>query len=153
MDEQGITPLVGIAFEVGGSLRNFGDTNTATDHEFRRFADDVNALARACYMIQELLRDPSVALTPALLRILGRISHDGRDILTRLQESIATLDARYRNIGIAARRNLFLRVGSNHRTQQHQLLITFLGRTPVVLHRSQIIFATLTLNVILVVIQ
>lgn len=48
---------------------------------------------------------------------------------------------------------VLLRTRSHHKTQCRQLLITFLGQQLVVLHRSQIIFATLTLNVILAVIQ
>jgi hypothetical protein len=151
MDEQGITFLVATAFEVGRSLLNFCDTSA--DREFANFADDVNAFASAWSIIQPSLRDPSVALSPSLERILGLIANDGTVILTHLRESITTLNASYRKINRAATRNAILRIGSHHKTQRHQLLTGFFGQQVVVLHRSQIIFATSTLNVILVVIQ
>jgi hypothetical protein len=113
----------------------------------------MDAFARAWSIIQPSLRDPSVALSPSLLRILGSISNDGTTILTRLRESITTLTSRYRKIGIAATKNVILRIGNHYKTQCRQILIEFLGQQLVVLHRSQIIFATSTLNVILVVIQ
>jgi hypothetical protein len=153
MDEQGIAFLVATAFEVGRSLLDFCDSDTPVDREFANFTDDVNAFASAWSIIQPSLRDPSVALSPSLLRILGSISNDSTAILTRLRKSIIILNSRYRKIGIAATKNVILRIRSYHKTQRHQLLIEFLGQQLVVLHRSQIIFATSTLNVILVVIQ
>lgn len=153
MDEQGIAFLVATAFEVGRSLLNFCDSNTSADREFANFADDVNAFASAWSIIQPSLRDPSVALSPSLLRILGLISNDGTVILTHLRESITTLNSRYRKISTTATKNVILRIGSHHKTQRHQLFIGFFGQQLVVLHRSQIIFATSTLNIILVVIQ
>jgi hypothetical protein len=153
MDEQSITFLVATAFEVGRLLLNFCDSNTSADREFANFADDVNAFASAWSIIQPSLRDPSVAFSPSLRRILGPISNDGTAILTRLRESITTLNSRYRKIGIAATKNIILRIRSHSKIQCHQLLIEFLGQQLVVLHRSQIIYATSTLNVILVVIQ
>ena len=153
MDEQGIAFLVATAFDAGRSLLNFCDSNTSTDREFANFSDDVNAFASAWSIIQPSLRDPNVALSPSLLRILGLISNDGTAILARLRESITALNSRYRKIGIAATRNVMLRIGSHYKTRCHQLLMEFLGQQLVVLHRSQIIFATSTLNVILVVVQ
>jgi hypothetical protein len=153
MDEQGIAFLVATAFQVGDSLLNFCDSNTSADREFANFADDVKAFASAWSIIQPELRDPSIALSPSLLRILRLISNDGTVILTRLRESITTLNSRYRKIGTAATKDFILRIRSHHKTQRHQLLVAFLGQQLVVLHRSQIIFATSTLNVILVVIQ
>jgi hypothetical protein len=47
MDEQGITLLVGTAFEVGRSLLNFCDGNTSVDRDLANFADHVNAYASA----------------------------------------------------------------------------------------------------------
>lgn len=153
MDERGIAFLVATAFEVGRSLLNFCDSNTSADSEFANFADDVNAFASAWSIIEPSLRDPSVALSPSLLRILGSISNDGTAILARLRESITTLNSRYRKINIAATKYVMLRIRRHYKTHCHQLLIEFLGQQLVVLHRSQIIFATSTLNVILVVIQ
>jgi hypothetical protein len=153
MDERGIAFLVATAFEVGRSLLDFCDSNTSADREFTNFADDVNAFASAWSIIQPSLQDPSVALSPSLLRILGPISNDGTAILTRLRESITTLNSRYRKVGIAATKNVILRIRSHSKIKCHQLLIEFLGQQLVVLHRSQIIFATSTLNIILVVIQ
>ena len=153
MDEQGIAFLVATAFEVGRSLLNFCDSNTSADRDFANFTDDVNAFASAWSIIQPSLRDPSVALSPSLLRTLGSISNDGTAILARLRDSITTLNSRNRKIGIAGTKNVILRIGSHYKTLRHQLLRAFLGQALVVLHRSQIIFATSTLNIILVVIQ
>jgi hypothetical protein len=153
MDERGITFLVATAFEVRQSLLNFYDSNTSADGKFSNFANDVNAFASAWSIIQPLLQDPSVALSPSLLRILTLISNDATVILARLRELITTLNARYRKIGSAATKYAILRIGSHQKTQLHQLFTGFFGQQVVMLHRSQIIFATSTLNVILVVIQ
>jgi len=128
MDERGIAFLVATAFDVGRSLLNFCDSNTSADREVANLADDVNAFASAWSIIQPSLRDPSVVLSPSLLRILGLISNDGMVILTRLRESITTLNSRCRKIGIAATKYVIVRIGSHQKTQRHQLLIEFLGQ-------------------------
>ena len=95
MDDQGIAFLVATAFEVGRSLLNFCDSNTSADRDLANFPDDVNAFASAWSIIQPSLRDPSIALSPSLLHILGPISNDSTAILVRLQELITTLKSRY----------------------------------------------------------
>jgi hypothetical protein len=153
MDEQDITLLVATAFDVRRSLLGFCDNDTSVDREFANFADDVNAFASAWSIIQPSLRDPSLAPSPSLLRILGLISNDNTVILTRLRELITILNSRCHKIGAVTTKMAILRIRGYHKTQRHQLLIEFLRQQLIILHRSQIIFATSTLNVILVVIQ
>jgi hypothetical protein len=100
--------LVATAFEVGRSLLNFCDGNTSADRDLTNFPDDVNAFASAWSIIQPSLRDPSVALSPSLLHILGSISNDSTAILVRLQELITTLKSRYRRISIGCDENGFI---------------------------------------------
>jgi hypothetical protein len=153
MDEQVIASMVERAFDFGCFLLSFCDHNTPTDQEFAKFADDVNEFATAASFIQQPLRNPSVILSPLLLRILGHISNDCTTILKRLRKLLARLDSRYRTTATAATKNPFLRVGSHHKTQCHQSLKDFLGQKLVILHRSQIILAKSTFNVILAVIK
>jgi hypothetical protein len=145
--------MVERAFDFGCFLLSFCDHNTPTDQEFAKFADDVNEFATAGSFIQQPLRNPSVILSPLLLRILGHISNDCTTILKRLRKLLARLDSRYRTTATAATKNPFLRVGSHHKTQCHQSLKDFLGQKLVILHRSQIILAKSTFNVILAVIK
>ena len=153
MDEQGIDSMVRRASEFGGSLLSFCNHYTPSDQEFAKFADDVNEFATAGSFIQQPLRNPSVILSPSLLRILGHISDDCTTILTRLQELFTQLDSSYRKIRDAATKNALLRIGSHHKTQCRQLLKDFLGQRLVILHRSQIILTKSTFNVISAVIK
>ena len=153
MDEQGIASMVRTASDFGHSLLSFCDHDTPSDRELAKFADDVNEFATAGSLIQQPLQNPSVILSPSLLRILRHISSDCTTILTHLQELFTQLNSTYRKIRNAATKNALLRMGSHHKSQCHQLLKDFLCEKLVILHRSQIILAKSTFHVISAVIK
>lgn len=144
--------LVGTAVAVGKGLFDFCDGVGLASREYEVFSQEVNTFASVWMVIQPCLRSPNVALSEPLLRTLNRIVHDMRVILDDLQDTVDDFKIE-NNRKDRVTRHAFLRIAISPEAQRRSRLKKFVNRGKIVLQRSQIFYATTTLNVVLAVIE
>ena len=144
--------LVGTAAKVGQRLYDFCDGVGLASREFEIFSQEVNTFASVWMVVQPCLRNQDVALSEPLLRTLRRILADTTAILEDLQDTVARFRSENERKDKVAR-HAFFRIASSPEDQRRKRLKKFVNRHKIILQRSQIFYATATLNVVLAVIE
>ncbi|KIW20084.1 hypothetical protein PV08_00659 [Exophiala spinifera] len=153
MDLLSILSLVRLAWGVGESLYRLYDGVGLAVREFETFNREVTTLATLWSHVQRCVQNPGVGLTNSLISSLNLMIRDTRIILEDLRQTVedfSTVDERKYTL---TRQHKILRIRTSPDQQRHQRIRKFLNRDRIATQRSELLFATATLNVILGVIR
>ncbi|KAL6248870.1 hypothetical protein RBB50_003933 [Rhinocladiella similis] len=153
MDPLSIVGLVRLAFCVGESLYNLYDGVSLATREFETFHREVTTFATLWGHVQRCVQNPGVGLTESLVTSLRLMIRDTRIILEDLRQTVddfSTVDERKYTW---TKQHKILRIRTSPSEQRQRRLKKFLNRDKIATQRSELLFATTTLHVILGVIR